>query len=140
MLLLFCIIWSSKNFTYKCNTLSAISYHGTIPWVCLLNDGALRLGVFCLMFCWGFCCNFLFVFVGFFACLVGFKGVFSTTETLLAKNSILIIYHLKQILDHVAKDYLLRKTQRKPTIENKYKFVSSTWPMLYLCKSILSAT
>lgn len=47
----------------------------------------------------------------------------------LQKNSILIIYHLKWILDHVANDDLLRKAQRKPIIENKYNFVSSTWPI-----------
>lgn len=89
---------------------------------------ALRLGVFYLVVCWVFCCNFLFVCLDFFACLVGFKGVFNTPETSPANNSILIIYHLRRILDRVANDELLRKAQRKLTIENKYKSVSSTWP------------
>lgn len=78
--LLFCIIWSSKNFIYKCNTLSVICYPGTIAWVWLLHDGCFEIS-FLVGDLLGFLLSFFVCVFGFFACLVDFKGVLSTTET-----------------------------------------------------------
>lgn len=69
---------------------------------------ALRLGFFWLVG----------VFFAFFLWFVGFgECFFSPTETSPAKNLVFIIDHLKLILDHVANDELLRKEQRKLTLE-----------------------
>lgn len=129
MSLLFCIIWSSKNLTYKCNTLSVISSHGTIA-ESVLNDGCFETLCFLVSVLLGFfvvifCLCFWFILLGWLVLRV----FLAPLKPPLQKNSILIIYHLKRILDHVANDDLLRKAQRKPIIENKYKFVSSTWPI-----------